>query len=76
MTTGIGQRFGPAVMDKGQFVMVESKLMQQRRMQVVNADPAFHRSITNFVSGAMDVTRFESTASKQQAESVTIVVTP
>ena len=55
-------------MDKGQFVVIESKLMQQCRMQVVDADPAFHRSITNFVSGAVDVTRFESTASQQQTE--------
>ena len=72
----VGQRLGPGVVRESESIVVEAELMQQRGVQVVDADAMLDRAIADVVGGAMDVARFETSAGQQQAESVAIVVTP
>ena len=56
--------------------MVDAKLVEQRRVQVGNADRVDGGLVTKLIAGVVDVALLESAASQEQAEAVAIMVAP
>lgn len=61
-------------MSERQFSMVDTELVQDRRMQIGNADPIFDRFIAKLVGGSVNVTGSEAATGHDRAEGMAIVI--
>jgi hypothetical protein len=59
---GVGQRLVAAVVGKAELVVIEAKLMQQRGMQVLDADAILLCAVTRFVGGTEDAAALKTAA--------------
>src|SRR4051812_16718512 len=60
----------------GQLQMVQSQRMQERRMEIVNANRVLRRFPPEFICAAMDVSLLKPTACDPKRERLPIVIAP
>src|SRR5258708_37818361 len=71
---GFGGSFIPPTVRISEARMVETKRVQQRRLQIGNAHPVDRSFVSEIVGRSMDQTAFEPAAGKPQTERIAIVV--
>src|SRR3954467_9642123 len=70
------ERIEPAFMRIGQLQMIQPQRMQERRMQIVNANRVLRRFPPEFICAAMDVSLLKSAACDPKRERLPIVIAP
>ena len=58
----------------GEPIVIESELMQDRRVQVGHADTVFGCAVADFIRRAVDVAWFETASREDRCEGVAIVI--
>ena len=72
----IGRTKIPARMLKRQLFVINPKLMQQSRVQIVHMYLAFHREMTNLIRCTPGKTGLESATGQKHSEAARIVIAP
>ena len=62
MTVHIGQTEVPSCVAVGKFFVVESKEVENRRVQIMDVNDIFHGFETEFVGRAVNVSAFDAAA--------------
>ena len=71
---GVGQSFVAAMVQVFHSLVIETELVQDRRVQVRHAHAVNDCLITKLIGGAIDLAALEPSAGQQQAETMTIVI--
>src|SRR5437762_1200457 len=74
MTVNVGEPEIATGMAEGEFFVIETKQLENRRVKIVNVDLVFHRLKAEFVGGAVDVTPALPSAVHPHGEAVVVVV--
>src|SRR5262245_33670575 len=70
----IGETVVAALMRKGEAVVVQPQGVEQRCMQIADADNVLHGAVAEFVRFAVDVASLEPAAGQPQREGMAIVI--
>lgn len=70
----IGQTFRTATVRECQLPVVDPQLIQDRRVQVRNADPILNRPVAKLVRGSVNMTGPEATARHDRTERMAVMV--
>ncbi len=74
MAVNIGEAVIPTLMFEGETLVIEPKLMEHGRMQIVNRDLALGDTVAEVVGFAVNETRFKTSASGQHGEAARMVI--